>query len=426
MDVNQDKSRSNLAQESGLVQESNGSVGIDFRTAVETHLEGTSLKIDTLSSDDRYGSISCMNANCRYKGSIVPSSSQDKLFDFHILTDHTCTTQQSIISCFSATPIPGKDCIHIGDVVIFVISMDKIIADKITEGKIYSSAYGEFHHNDMVGKPYGAKLFSKTKTGFIFALRFLPSLWTRSMERRTQILFIPDISIILMRSNIRPGSRVCEAGIGSGSLTHHLFHKIYPDGRLFCCDIDETRSRLIHEDLLAHYSSLNRSEHQYGDLTELISISHRDVGVHGFQEGAVDIDFVFLDMPCPETVIPHLHRTLKVGGLCAIFVPCLEQVHTAIKALCKHGFGSFETIKSFSIAYEAFSRSLPVPPLRKLTKDSQNNSTGGSQQKRGGVRAHVSTNMVDTIQFSGLAPTKFMRTHTGFLLFANYFGQNTE
>ncbi|KAE8304079.1 tRNA (adenine57-N1/adenine58-N1)-methyltransferase catalytic subunit [Giardia duodenalis] len=331
-------------------------------------------------------------------------------------------TCQSRLSCFSAVPTPGGDYIAMGDVVIFVVSMDKIVADKITEGRIYSSAYGEFHHNDMVGKPYGAKLFSKTKTGFIFALRFSPSLWTRSMERRTQILFIPDISIILTRSNIQPGSRVCEAGIGSGSLTHHLLHRIYPGGRLFCCDIDESRARLAHEDLLAHYSSPSFSEHLPNGLVELVDISHRDVSVHGFQETAVEIDFVFLDMPCPEKVVPHLQRSLRVGALCAIFVPCLEQVHTAVQALCTHGFGAFETIKSFSITYEAFSRSLPVPPLRKLTKNSKNDSTDGSQQKRGGVRAHVTADVVDTVKFSGLTPTKFMRTHTGFLLFANYFG----
>lgn len=424
--VEQNKSGSKLAPVPEPVRESKPSEEPDFRIAVEKHLGEVGLKIDTFSPDNRCGRANCISADCEYKASIAPSSSQDKLFDLHVIAGHTCTTHRPAITCFSAAPIPGKDYIAIGDVVIFVISMDKIMADKITEGKVYSSAYGEFHHNDMVGKPYGAKLFSKTKTGFIFALRFLPSLWTRSMERRTQILFIPDISIILMRSNIRPGARVCEAGIGSGSLTHHLFHRVYPGGRLFCCDIDESRSKLARADLLAHYSSLSLSEHQHSDFTELVNISHRDVGVHGFQEEAVNIDFVFLDMPCPEAVIPHLQRALKVGGLCAIFVPCLEQVHTATQALCKHGFGSFETIKSFSIAYEAFSRSLPVPPLRKLAKDSRNTSTGDSQQKRGSVRAHVSADMMDTVKFSGLAPTKFMRTHTGFLLFASYFGQSIE
>lgn len=398
---------------------------LNFRSAVEKHLKENNLRLITFSLDDQCGSIGCINVGCKYNASITLSSSQGGLFDIHVVTDHTCAMHRPAISCFSAAPSLASDYIATGDIVIFVVSMDKVIADQITAGKVYSSAYGEFHHDDMIGKPYGAKLFSKTKTGFIFALHFSPSLWTRSMERRTQILFIPDISIIIMRSNIRPGSRVCEAGIGSGSLTHHLFHRIYPGGRLFCCDIDESRSRLAQEDLLNHYSSLCSFKHRDNDFTELISMSHRDVGVCGFQNDAVDIDFVFLDLPNPETVIPHLQRSLKVGGTCAIFVPCLEQVHTAVQALCRYGFGSVETIKSFSIAYEAFSRTLPVPPLRKIVKDSKNNSADGAQQKRGGVRAHVATDMVDTIKFSGLAPTKFMRTHTGFLVFANYFGQDT-
>ena len=58
--------------------------------------------------------------------------------------------------------------------------------------------------------------------GFIHLLRPTPSLWSLSLPHRTQIVYLPDISFIMNELRIRPGSRIIEAGTGSGSMSHSL------------------------------------------------------------------------------------------------------------------------------------------------------------------------------------------------------------
>lgn len=62
--------------------------------------------------------------------------------------------------------------------------------------------------------------------GYIHLLRPTPELWTLSLPHRTQIVYLPDISFITNELRVRPGSRVIEAGTGSGSMTHSLARTI--------------------------------------------------------------------------------------------------------------------------------------------------------------------------------------------------------
>ena len=67
-------------------------------------------------------------------------------------------------------------------------------------------------------------------SGYVYLLRPSPELWTLSLPHRTQILYMPDISYITMRLNVRPGVKVIEAGTGSGSMTHSLSRAVGPRG----------------------------------------------------------------------------------------------------------------------------------------------------------------------------------------------------
>jgi tRNA (adenine57-N1/adenine58-N1)-methyltransferase catalytic subunit len=92
----------------------------------------------------------------------------------------------------------------------------------VTPDEEYSSRYGAFPHNTMIGKPFGAKLHARNNKGFLYLLRPTPSLWTLSLPHRTQILYLPDIAFIISKLGITPGARVIESGTGSGSMTHAL------------------------------------------------------------------------------------------------------------------------------------------------------------------------------------------------------------
>lgn len=78
--------------------------------------------------------------------------------------------------------------------------------------------------------PYGHKVFSKNRSGFVMMIRPTSELWTVSLPHRTQILYTPDISLILMRLEVRPGHVVIESGTGSGSMTTAMARCVGPKG----------------------------------------------------------------------------------------------------------------------------------------------------------------------------------------------------
>ena len=129
-----------------------------------------------------------------------------------------------------------------GDFCLFWISRDSIKPVTIHAGQVYSSRFGQFPHNSIIGKPFGSQIASTTGKGFIHILRPTPELWTLSLPHRTQILYTPDSSIILTRLGLRPGSRVLEAGTGSGSFSHTVARAIYPNGHLYSYEYHEARA----------------------------------------------------------------------------------------------------------------------------------------------------------------------------------------
>jgi len=62
----------------------------------------------------------------------------------------------------------------------------------------------------------------------------------RNTKRSTQIMYPKEIGFILLYMGIGPGSRVIEAGTGSGSFTTALAHAIGEKGHIYSYDIKDT------------------------------------------------------------------------------------------------------------------------------------------------------------------------------------------
>lgn len=116
--------------------------------------------------------------------------------------------------------IGRKEVVSEGDTVILFFSVSSINAVEVRPtvlGKhghpvpnIYNSPYGRLPVMDLVGKKYGSKIdFPK---GWAHLLRPTCELWTKALPHRTQIIYTPDISMILLGLDLKPGSIVYEAG----------------------------------------------------------------------------------------------------------------------------------------------------------------------------------------------------------------------
>ncbi|EPS58317.1 hypothetical protein M569_16498, partial [Genlisea aurea] len=174
-----------------------------------------------------------------------------------------------------------------GDLVIVYERHDSMKPVKVAADGVFQNRFGAFKHSDWIGRPFGSRVLSQ-KGGFVYLLAPTPELWTLVLSHRTQILYIADISFVVTFLELIPGSVVLESGTGSGSLTASLARAVSPNGRVFTFDFHEQRAASA------------RSDFETCGLTDLVSVSVRDVQGEGFPEELTGrADSVFLDLPQP-------------------------------------------------------------------------------------------------------------------------------
>lgn len=113
-----------------------------------------------------------------------------------------------------------KRIIEQGDTVILYLGINNTHSIEVKSETInkhgqsvpftFQTTYGALKVDSLVGKEYGGKI--ELTRGYGFILQPNPELWTLNLPHRTQILYTPDISMILLQLEVKPGSKVVEAG----------------------------------------------------------------------------------------------------------------------------------------------------------------------------------------------------------------------
>lgn len=286
------------------------------------------------------------------------------------------------------------------------------------EGVVTNTRFGSFPHSTMIGAPWGSQIraskvdtgsrgrreavnakkrkaeaLSQTRgqngdleiardavvatSGFIHVLQPTPESWTTSLPHRTQVVYTPDYSYILHRIRARPGSRLIEAGSGSGSFTHAAARAVFNGyqgenagegdldmdvspstkggeslGKVFSYEFHEERHEKVKAEMAEH------------GLDKIVSAWHRDVYKDGFwilnEENGLEktsprANAVFLDLPAPWEALPHLTRAGCDGALSVLdpqhaihictFSPCIEQAQKTISELRRYDWLQIEMVE---------------------------------------------------------------------------------
>ncbi|CAB3233632.1 unnamed protein product [Arctia plantaginis] len=260
-----------------------------------------------------------------------------------------------------------QDKINEGDTVILYISNNLYAIDVQREIKnkkgelvdnVFQSPVGALKVRTLIGVDYGSRV--ELSKGWGHVLQPTPELWSLTLPHRTQILYTPDISMILLQLDLVPGSVVIEAGTGSGSLTHALIRRVRPHGHVHTFDFHEHRAKLAQEEFEAH------------GLADFVSAKHRDVLADGFgEELKSKADAVFLDLPSPWIGVPHALAAIKdQGGRFCSFSPCIEQVQRTCLTLEEHGFQEVSTMEVLQTEVKVTKRTIPVRDLSFLKQKS--------------------------------------------------------
>ncbi|KAK6143435.1 hypothetical protein DH2020_023783 [Rehmannia glutinosa] len=209
---------------------------------------------------------------------------------------------------------------------------------KVSENGVLQNRFGVFKHSNWIGKQFGSKVFS-SKGGFIYLLAPTPELWTLVLSHRTQILYIADISFVVMYLEIVPGCVVLESGTGSGSLTTSLARAVAPNGHVYTFDFHEQRAASAREDF------------ERTGLSSLVTVGVRDIQGEGFPDEFLGrADSVFLDLPQPWLAIPSVAKMLQQDGVLCSFSPCIEQVQKSCETLKTY----FTDIRTFEVLLHTY------------------------------------------------------------------------
>ncbi len=222
------------------------------------------------------------------------------------------------------------EVIAAGDDVYLYLDRKRTYLVKVEPEKSFHTHKGYIQLGDLIGKEYGTRIASSMDIEFV-ALK--PTLRDHIFKtsRRTQISYPKDISLIILYSGIGPGSRVVEAGTGTGALTSAIAHYIQPTGRVYTYEIRQEFQKNAKKNL------------ERAGLLDVVKLKEGDV-TQGIEEK--DVDAVILDMATPWLVIPHAYTALKGSGVLVSFSPTIDQVVKVVEALDEHGFVCVETVET--------------------------------------------------------------------------------
>jgi tRNA (adenine57-N1/adenine58-N1)-methyltransferase len=224
------------------------------------------------------------------------------------------------------------------DLVLLIGQDRKQFIVRLQPGEQLQTHRGCIEHDDLLGQPLGREI--RSHLGYAFVV-LEPSTFDliNKLKRTTQIMFPKDIGYILLKLNVMPGSRVVEAGTGSGGLTLALARAIGPGGRLYSYEIRPDILRLAQKNLEAL------------GLAHGVEFKLRDIA-DGFDE--TDVDALFLDVRHPEAYLAQVIAALKDGGFFGAILPTTNQVAALIHELeVQQAFGHIEVEEILVRPYKA-------------------------------------------------------------------------
>jgi tRNA (adenine57-N1/adenine58-N1)-methyltransferase len=235
----------------------------------------------------------------------------------------------------------------------------------LAAGGTFHTHRGQLSHDDLIGAPEGSVVTAVGGTAYV-ALRPLLADYTLAMKRGAAIIYPKDAAQILAYADIFPGSRVLEAGAGSGALSSWLLRAIGPTGQLVSFERRPDFAAIAQANVVKYFGdSPSWWTLAVGDLSAKAALDFIQTnppsppaeagrwhdtspGLDGTGEGTGEgtdeaelFDRVMLDMLAPWECVADAATALIPGGLVCCYVATTTQLSRVTEELRAHG-GFFE------------------------------------------------------------------------------------
>lgn len=152
-----------------------------------------------------------------------------------------------------------------------------------------------------------------------------------SVRRGAQIVRSKDAAQIIHMASVGPGSKVAEAGSGSGALTIALAYAVGPEGHVTSYD--------RRPDFLASA----RSNVERAGLIDRVTFRERDVVTEGLDVSG--LSSVVLDLPEPWEVLASARTALRAGGYVTTYTPTYNQLEQTVRGLRAFAFDEVHAVE---------------------------------------------------------------------------------
>ena len=179
-------------------------------------------------------------------------------------------------------------------------------------GRVFHTHKGAIAHDDLLGQPEGIVVTSTGGTAYV-VLRSLLEDFVLAMPRGAAVIYPKESARIVMAAGLRPGSRVIEAGAGSGALSCSLLTAVGPTGRVVSVE-----RRPDFADVAR--ANVDRWFHSTPDWWQLMVGDIREVDVDGA------FDAMVLDMLDPWECLDVAAERVRPGGVLVAYVATTTQL----------------------------------------------------------------------------------------------------
>lgn len=193
----------------------------------------------------------------------------------------------------------------------------------LTPGKSFHTHRGAIAHDDIIGQPQGCVLTATSGAQYL-ALKPLLDDFVLSMPRGAAVVYPKDAARIVGLTGIGPGSRVAEAGVGSGALTCSLLRAVGPGGRVHSYERRSDFAEVARKNVRTWFGS----EPNGWTLTE---------GDMALELVERDLDAIVLDMLAPWECLDSVAQALAAGGVLVGYVATTTQMSKFVESMRVHG-----------------------------------------------------------------------------------------
>lgn len=193
----------------------------------------------------------------------------------------------------------------------------------LVAGGTFHTSKGGISHDALIDGPDGNVVVSAGGIAYV-AFRPLLEEFTVTMPRGAAVIYPKDAAQILVQTDIFPGARVLEAGVGSGSLSMHLLRTIGEGGRLYSYERRADFAAVAKRNVEMFFGAPHPAwEVRIGDLVETI--------------GPEQVDRAILDMLAPWECIDAVANVLTAGGMLCCYVATATQLGRTMDTVRAHG-----------------------------------------------------------------------------------------